>query len=111
MATKTARADFEEIFPSLVQDLLGEGRKFNLPANALEWFEKVGDEAVSCAHLSANTSPVTQRKYPWRETEQRHIGTRFRLTTPRTAFVLRRIQEPCNPRLADGAFASLLPSQ
>jgi farnesyl diphosphate synthase len=42
MATKTARPDFEQIFPSLVQDLLGEAKKFNVPDNALQWFEKVG---------------------------------------------------------------------
>ncbi|KAJ9616915.1 Farnesyl pyrophosphate synthetase [Cladophialophora chaetospira] len=40
MATKTTRADFTDVFPSLVQDLLGECRKFNLPDNALQWFEK-----------------------------------------------------------------------
>ncbi|KIW80375.1 farnesyl pyrophosphate synthase [Fonsecaea pedrosoi CBS 271.37] len=40
MATKTTRAEFEKVFPSLVEDLLGECRKFNLPANALQWFEK-----------------------------------------------------------------------
>jgi farnesyl diphosphate synthase len=41
MATKTTRADFTDVFPSLVEDLLGECRKFNLPDNALQWFEKV----------------------------------------------------------------------
>jgi hypothetical protein len=41
MATKTARADFEKVFPTLVEDLLGEARKYNLPDNALKWFEKV----------------------------------------------------------------------
>ncbi|KIW68787.1 farnesyl pyrophosphate synthase [Phialophora macrospora] len=40
MATKTTRADFTDVFPSLVEDLLGECRKFNLPDNALQWFEK-----------------------------------------------------------------------
>lgn len=41
MATKTTRTDFTNIFPSLVEDLLAECRKFNLPDNALQWFERV----------------------------------------------------------------------
>lgn len=41
MTAKTNRADFEAIFPSLVEDLLASAKKYNLPANALEWFEKV----------------------------------------------------------------------
>jgi farnesyl diphosphate synthase len=44
MATKTTRAEFQDVFPSLVQDLLGEAKKFNLPDNALSWFEKVASE-------------------------------------------------------------------
>ncbi|KIV86042.1 farnesyl pyrophosphate synthase [Exophiala sideris] len=40
MATKTSRADFEQVFPSLVKDVLGEAKKFNLPDNAVQWFEK-----------------------------------------------------------------------
>lgn len=42
MASTTKRADFEAIFPSLTQDILAHAKKYNLPANALEWFEKVG---------------------------------------------------------------------
>ena len=41
MATKTTRKDFTDVFPSLVEDLLGECRKYKLPDNALQWFEKV----------------------------------------------------------------------
>jgi farnesyl diphosphate synthase len=41
MASKTTRTDFEKVFPDLVQDLLGEAQKYNLPENALKWFEKV----------------------------------------------------------------------
>ncbi|KAJ5664926.1 uncharacterized protein N7477_007374 [Penicillium maclennaniae] len=40
MASTTKRADFEAIFPSLAQDILAHAKKYNLPANALEWFEK-----------------------------------------------------------------------
>lgn len=42
MATTTKRADFEAIFPSLAQDIISHAKKYNLPDNALEWFEKVG---------------------------------------------------------------------
>lgn len=37
----TSRADFEAVFPSLVEDLLNHAKKYNLPDNALQWFEKV----------------------------------------------------------------------
>lgn len=42
MATKTERAAFEAVFPSLAQDLLDHAKKYNLPENAMQWFEKVG---------------------------------------------------------------------
>jgi hypothetical protein len=41
MAAKTSRADFESVFPSLMEDVLDNARKFNVPQNALDWFEKV----------------------------------------------------------------------
>ncbi|CAI7678379.1 hypothetical protein N7509_006308 [Penicillium cosmopolitanum] len=40
MASTTKRADFEAIFPSLAEDILAHAKRYNLPANALEWFEK-----------------------------------------------------------------------
>lgn len=42
MATTTKRADFEAVWPGLAQDILAHAKKYNLPQNALEWFEKVG---------------------------------------------------------------------
>jgi farnesyl diphosphate synthase len=41
MAAKTSRADFESVFPSLMEDVLNDARKFNVPQNALDWFERV----------------------------------------------------------------------
>lgn len=43
MASATKRADFEAIFPALAQDILAHAKRYNLPDNALEWFEKVGN--------------------------------------------------------------------
>lgn len=40
MGSTTKRADFEAIFPSLAQDILAHAKRYNLPDNALEWFEK-----------------------------------------------------------------------
>lgn len=37
----TSRESFESVFPSLAQDLLAHAKKYNLPENALQWFEKV----------------------------------------------------------------------
>jgi hypothetical protein len=41
MASTTKRADFEAVFPGLAKDILEHAKRYNLPANALEWFEKV----------------------------------------------------------------------
>lgn len=41
MASSTSRESFESVFPSLAQDLLDHAKKYNLPENALQWFEKV----------------------------------------------------------------------
>lgn len=41
MASTTSRESFESVFPSLVQDLLAHAKKYNLPENAVQWFEKV----------------------------------------------------------------------
>ncbi|KAL2001351.1 hypothetical protein VTN02DRAFT_1868 [Thermoascus thermophilus] len=39
MAT-TKRADFEAVWPSLVEELKAAATKYNIPENALQWFEK-----------------------------------------------------------------------
>ncbi len=41
IAAKTTKQDFLKAFPSLVQDVLADARKFNVPQNALDWLEKV----------------------------------------------------------------------
>lgn len=37
----TDRAAFQEVFPSLAEDILAYAKESNLPENALQWFEKV----------------------------------------------------------------------
>lgn len=49
MATTVKRADFEAVFPSLVEDLKEAAKKYNVPDNALQWFEK-----VSCSGKSVH---------------------------------------------------------
>lgn len=41
MAAKTSRADFEAVFPQLVEDVSQEALKYNIPPEALKWFQKV----------------------------------------------------------------------
>jgi hypothetical protein len=43
MASTTKRAEFEAIFPALREDLLAHAKRYNLPENALQWFEKVSN--------------------------------------------------------------------
>ncbi|KAJ5706628.1 hypothetical protein N7488_006429 [Penicillium malachiteum] len=40
MASTTSRADFEAVFPKLAEDILAHAKKYNLPANALEWLRQ-----------------------------------------------------------------------
>lgn len=91
MATKTARADFENVFPSLVEDLLGEAKKFNLPDNALQWFQRVPIQSPLDCFSVLTASPVPQCEYTGREVEQRHVSTRHWLSTSRPTLVPRRI--------------------
>lgn len=37
----TTLKDFESVFPKLVEDISAQCKQYNLPANALEWYEKV----------------------------------------------------------------------
>jgi hypothetical protein len=41
MAAKTSRADFEAVFPQLVEDVSQAALKYNIPPDALKWFQKV----------------------------------------------------------------------
>jgi farnesyl diphosphate synthase len=41
MATKVARADFEAVLETLVQDLLADARKYGVPESGIEWYKKV----------------------------------------------------------------------
>lgn len=37
----TTLKDFESVFPKLVEDITAQCNQYNLPRNALEWYEKV----------------------------------------------------------------------
>ena len=41
MAAKTSRADFEAVFPQLVEDVSQAALKYDIPPEALKWFQKV----------------------------------------------------------------------
>ena len=44
----TTRKDFEAVFPSLVDDLVEHCKQYNMPDNALKWYEQ-----VSCSYILA----------------------------------------------------------
>ena len=44
---KHSREAFLKIFPSLVEDIKQSATQYNVPQNALEWLEKVGDMPCS----------------------------------------------------------------
>jgi farnesyl diphosphate synthase len=40
-STHISRKDFEDVFPSLVEDVSQAAKQYNIPTAALEWFQKV----------------------------------------------------------------------
>ena len=46
MSAKTSRAEFEAVFPQLVQDVSQEAQKYNIPPEALNWFQRVCSSAT-----------------------------------------------------------------
>jgi hypothetical protein len=38
----TTRAQFESVFPKLVEDIIAVPKAYNMPENAVKWFEAVG---------------------------------------------------------------------
>jgi farnesyl diphosphate synthase len=47
MAAKTSRADFEAVFPQLVEDVSQAALKYNIPSDALKWFQKVSSTSTT----------------------------------------------------------------
>ncbi|OJJ49014.1 hypothetical protein ASPZODRAFT_13755 [Penicilliopsis zonata CBS 506.65] len=91
MAT-TKRADFEAIFPSLRAELLEHAKKYNLPANAMEWLEKAINANVPGGKLNRGLSvPDTALALlgrPLTEEEFKHLSTLGWLTELLQAFFL-----------------------
>ena len=90
MAQTTKRADFEAIFPSLAQDILAHAKRYNLPADALEWFENVSApildlycpiEFLTC---SSNTIVPQCQRSRW-QAEPWPLGPRHRSGSPQAA--------------------------
>jgi hypothetical protein len=56
----TSRADFEEVFPLLVQDLTNHATQYGLPETALVWFRNVRSDFPSYA---ASMAQFTLQKF------------------------------------------------
>jgi farnesyl diphosphate synthase len=56
MATTTSREAFEAVFPMLAEDLLAHAKKYNLPENAVKWFEQVLNVNVPGGKLNRGLS-------------------------------------------------------
>ena len=50
MASRTTRADFEAVFPGLVEDLSEHANKYGIPPAALDWYQKVN--SIMLVYLS-----------------------------------------------------------
>ncbi|KAJ5958074.1 Terpenoid synthase [Penicillium vulpinum] len=92
MASTTKRADFEAIFPSLAQDILAHAKRYNLPDNALEWFEKSLNVNVPGGKLNRGLSVpdtgLALLKQPLTEEQFEHLSILGWLTELLQAFFL-----------------------
>jgi farnesyl diphosphate synthase len=41
MAKTTTLKEFESVFPKLVDDILSDAKKYNLPADFVQWYRNV----------------------------------------------------------------------
>ena len=57
---KTSRADFEAVFPDLVQDLSEYSKQYGIPAQALTWFQKVWAPILAWAAVADLLSHSTR---------------------------------------------------
>ncbi|KAA8642931.1 hypothetical protein EYZ11_001076 [Aspergillus tanneri] len=92
MASTTDRAAFEAVFPSLAQDILAHAKKYNLPDNALEWFEKALNVNVPGGKLNRGLSVpdtgLALLNKPLTEEQFKHLSILGWLTELLQAFFL-----------------------
>lgn len=60
MSSQDAKKKFEAVFPSLVEDLKENAKQYNLPANALKWYEDVCNAFPPDSHLCSPSSILLQ---------------------------------------------------
>ncbi|BCR89811.1 bifunctional (2E,6E)-farnesyl diphosphate synthase/dimethylallyltranstransferase [Aspergillus chevalieri] len=88
----TSREQFESVFPSLVEDLLAHAKKYNLPENALQWFEKAINVNVPGGKLNRGLSVpdtgLALLQQPLNDEQFKHLSTLGWLTELLQAFFL-----------------------
>ncbi|KAK1149063.1 Farnesyl pyrophosphate synthetase [Aspergillus melleus] len=92
MASTTDRAAFEAVFPSLAQDILAHAKKYNLPENAMQWFEKALNVNVPGGKLNRGLSVpdtgLALLNKPLTDEQFKHLSTLGWLTELLQAFFL-----------------------
>ncbi|KAL4923421.1 bifunctional (2E,6E)-farnesyl diphosphate synthase/dimethylallyltranstransferase [Aspergillus undulatus] len=92
MSSSSSRAAFEAVFPSLAQAMLDHAKKYNLPANALEWFYKNIDTNVPGGKLNRGLSVpdtgVALLQKPLSDEQYKDLATLGWLTELLQAFFL-----------------------
>ncbi|RAH78151.1 hypothetical protein BO86DRAFT_392083 [Aspergillus japonicus CBS 114.51] len=92
MPSTTSRASFEAIFPTIREDLLNSAKQYNLPQNALEWFEKNLNVNVPGGKLNRGLSvpdtALALLKQPLSEEQFKHLSMLGWLTELLQAFFL-----------------------
>ncbi|KAL4882290.1 isoprenoid synthase domain-containing protein [Aspergillus karnatakaensis] len=88
----SSREAFEAVFPALAQDMLDHAKKYNLPANALEWFKKNIDTNVPGGKLNRGLSVpdtgVALLQKPLSDEQYKDLATLGWLTELLQAFFL-----------------------
>ncbi|KAH2436399.1 hypothetical protein KXW35_002830 [Aspergillus fumigatus] len=92
MATTTSRAAFEAVFPTLAEDLLAHAKKYNLPENAVKWFEQVLNVNVPGGKLNRGLSVpdtgIALLQKPLTDEQFKHLSILGWLTELLQAFFL-----------------------
>ncbi|BAE61419.1 polyprenyl synthetase [Aspergillus flavus] len=88
----TDRAAFQEVFPSLAEDILAYAKESNLPENALQWFEKALNVNVPGGKLNRGLScpdtGLALLEKPLTEEQFKHLSILGWLTELLQAFFL-----------------------
>ena len=101
MAKTTTLKEFESVFPKLVEDILDDARKYNLPQAFVEWFKAVGSSLRGSAINLLTSAKVPSCQYDRREMQPWNVCPRLSLHDPRGSTIRTTVLRSCNTGMDD----------